>query len=184
MLDDSMLVKKIKPNFKALGPRYGKLMKQIAARVNQWDADQIKQLETEGKLSIDIDSQNVEILLSDVEIFTEDIPGWLVSSMGQLTVALDITITEELKQEGIARELINRIQNIRKDKQYEVTDKIAVTLEKNNVLETAVNKNYSYICSEILAESLVFQERIEQNDKEIIELIDNLKTSIAVTKQL
>jgi isoleucyl-tRNA synthetase len=184
MLDDSMLVKKIKPNFKALGPRYGKLMKQIAAQVNQWDADKIKHLETEGNLSIDIDGQNVEILLSDVEIFTEDIPGWLVSSIGQLTVALDITITEELKQEGIARELINRIQNIRKDKQYEVTDKIAVTLEKNNILESAVNKNYSYICSEILAESLVFQERIEQNDKEIIDLTDNLKTSIAVTKQL
>ncbi|NOX46501.1 MAG: isoleucine--tRNA ligase [Chlorobi bacterium] len=184
MLDDSMLVKKIKPNFKALGPRYGKLMKQIAARVNQWDADKIKQLETEGSVSIDVDGQNVEILLSDVEIFTEDIPGWLVSSIGQLTVALDITITEELKQEGIARELINRIQNIRKDKQYEVTDKIAVVLEKNNVIESAVNKNYSYICSEILAESLVFQERIEQNDKEIIELTDNLKTSIAVKKQL
>ena len=184
MLDDSMLVKKIKPNFKALGPRYGKLMKQIAAKVNQWDADKIKQLETEGNISIDIDGQNVEILLSDVEISTEDIPGWLVSSMGQLTVALDITITEELKQEGIARELINRIQNIRKDKQYEVTDKIAVALEKNNVLETAVNNNSSYICSEILAESLVFQERIEQNDKEIIELTDNLKTSIVVSKQL
>ncbi len=184
MLDDSMLVKKIKPNFKALGPRYGKLMKQIAARVNQWDADKIKHLETEGNLSIDIDGQNVEILLSDVEISTQDIPGWLVSSIGQLTVALDITITEELKQEGIARELINRIQNIRKDKQYEVTDKIAVVLEKNNVIESAVNKNYSYICSEILAESLVFQERVEQNDKEIIELTDNLKTRIAVTKQL
>jgi isoleucyl-tRNA synthetase len=184
MLDDSMLVKKIKPNFKALGPRYGKLMKQIAARVNQWDADKIKLLETEGNLSINIDGQNVEILLTDVEIFTEDIPGWLVSSMGQLTVALDITITDELKQEGIARELINRIQNIRKDKQYDVTDKIAVTLEKNNVLESAVNKNYSYICSEILAESLKFQEQIVQNDKEIIDLTDNLKTGIVVTKQL
>ena len=184
MLDDNMLVKKIKPNFKALGPRYGKMMKKIAAQVNQWGAEQIKQLEKLGSLSINIDGQNVEILLSDVEIFTEDIPGWLVSTLGPLTVALDITITDELKQEGIARELINRIQNIRKDKQYEVTDKIAVTLEKNNVIELAVNKNYSYICSEILAESLEFQERIEQNDKEIIDLTDNLKTGIVVTKQL
>jgi len=184
MLDDSMLVKKIKPNFKALGPRYGKMMKKIAAQVNQWDAEQIKQLEKIGNRSIDIDGESVEILLSDVEIFTQDIPGWLVSTLGTLTVALDITITDELKQEGIARELINRIQNIRKDKQFEVTDKIAVILEKNNVIEVAVNKNYSYICSEILAESLEFQERIEQNDKETIDLTDNLTTGIVISKQL
>ncbi len=184
MLDDSMLVKKIKPNFKALGPKYGKLMKIIAANINQWDAAQIAQLEKDEKLSIEIEDEKVEILLSDVEILTEDIPGWLVSTVGQLTVALDITITDELKQEGIARELINRIQNIRKDKQFDVTDRISVTLEKNKVLELAVKNNYSYICSEILAGSLEFQETIEQNEKEMIDLTDNLKTSIVVSKQL
>ncbi|RLD62381.1 MAG: isoleucine--tRNA ligase, partial [Bacteroidetes bacterium] len=183
MLDDSMLVKKIKPNFKALGPKYGKMMKNIAANINQWDASQIAKLEKEEKLSMEIEGKEIEILLSDVEILTEDIPGWLVSTVGQLTVALDITITDKLKQEGIARELINRIQNIRKDKNFEVTDRISVIIEKNKVLELAIKNNYSYICSEILAESLEFQEMIEQNEKEMIDLTDNLKTGIVVKKQ-
>jgi len=140
-------------------------------------------LEKEEKLSMEIEGKEIEILLSDVEILTEDIPGWLVSTVGQLTVALDITITDKLKQEGIARELINRIQNIRKDKNFEVTDRISVIIEKNKVLELAIKNNYSYICSEILAESLEFQEMIEQNEKEMIDLTDNLKTGIVVKKQ-
>ena len=122
-------------------------------------------LETEERINIQLDDQEIEISLADVEIVTQDIPGWLVSTDGQLTVALDITINEELKNEGIARELVNRIQNIRKDKQFEVTDKISVILEKNSDLELAVNSNFDYICSETLAESLDFQDVLQTKIK-------------------
>ncbi|MCD4682661.1 MAG: DUF5915 domain-containing protein, partial [Bacteroidales bacterium] len=121
---------------------------------------------------------------SDVEIITEDIPGWLISTVGHLTVALDISITDDLRDEGIARELVNRIQNIRRDKQFEVTDKINVTIEKNSNLETAINKNFSYICSETLAETLVLTDSILNDKKLLIELTENLKTNIIIDKQI
>ncbi len=184
MTDDSILVKKIKPNFKALGPKYGKLMKAISSALVQLDNEQIKQFEKEGKHTLQIDGQEIVIDLTDVEILTQDIPGWLISTMGTLTVALDITITDELQEEGIARELVNRIQNIRKDKQFEVTDKINVKIEKNNGLISAVKKNYSYICSETLADSLELVESLNESEKQVIELSDELKTHIIVTKHL
>ncbi len=184
MTDDSILVKKIKPNFKALGPKYGKLMKAISSALVQLDNEQIKQFEKEGKHKLQIDGQEIVIDLTDVEILTQDIPGWLISTMGTLTVALDITITDELQEEGIARELVNRIQNIRKDKQFEVTDKINVKIEKNNGLISAVKKNYSYICSETLADSLELVESLNESEKQVIELSDELKTHIIVTKHL
>ena len=184
MTDDSILVKKIKPNFKTLGPKYGKLMKSISSALVQLDKEQIKQFESDGKYSLQIDGQEIEIDLSDVEILTQDIPGWLISTMGPLTVALDITITDELKEEGIARELVNRIQNIRKEKQFEVTDKINVKIEKNNGLISALNRNYSYICSETLADSLELVESLNDSEKQLIELSDELKTHIIVTKHL
>ncbi|MCD4746328.1 MAG: isoleucine--tRNA ligase [Bacteroidales bacterium] len=180
--DDGILVKKIKPNFKALGPKYGKLMKQIAVRITNFDKEQINQLEKTGKYNFDIEGQNINILLSDVEIITEDIPGWLISSIGSLTVALDITITEQLKEEGIARELVNRIQNLRKDNNFNVTDKIILQIEKNNNIISAINNNYSYICSETLAVSLDLKEQIKLDNKIQVELTNNIKTFITIEK--
>lgn len=184
MEDESILVKKIKANFKTLGPKYGKLMKQIAAELSTFDSDKIALLEEKGNFEIDIDGQKIEILLTDVEILTEDIPGWLISTSGKITVALDITISEDLKDEGIARELVNRVQNLRKEKQFEVTDKISVIIEKNNNLESAVKKNYDYICAEILASSLDFTDRITEDQKILVELTEDLKTHIIIDKQL
>ncbi|MBN2175382.1 MAG: isoleucine--tRNA ligase [Bacteroidales bacterium] len=182
LADDSILVKRVKPNFKTLGPRYGKLMKQIAAELTGFDKNQINQLETQEKYNLNIKGQAVEILLSDVEIFTDDIPGWQISTIGPLTVALDITITDDLRDEGIARELVNRIQNIRKDNDFEVTDKITIIIEKNNSLESAVKKNYLYICSETLAETLELIDHIENENKLEIELTEDLKTNIVIEK--
>jgi len=184
MEDESILVKKIKPNFKTLGPKYGKHMKLIAAELATFDTEKIAHLEENGHYEFNIEDQKVEILLDDVEILTEDIPGWLISTSGQVTVALDITITEDLKDEGIARELVNRIQNIRKEKQFEVTDKISVIIEKNNNLEAAVQKNYDYICAEILADSLDLTDKIIEDQKIQVELTEDLKTSIIIEKQL
>lgn len=180
--DSSILVKKIKPNFKTLGPKYGKLMKQIAAQINEFGKEEITELEQNGKYLLNIDGKEIEILLSDVEILTEDIPGWLIASMGPLSVALDITITEELKQEGIARELVNRIQNIRKEKGFEVTDKIDVKVLKHDEINLAVTNNISYICTEILAVTLNLVEELDNDSVITVELIDNISTKIRITK--
>jgi isoleucyl-tRNA synthetase len=180
--DNKILVKKIKPNFKTLGPRFGKLMKAIAAAVLQFEQHQIHTIEANGTYNIEIDGQNIELNLNDVEIFTEDIPGWVVTNLGNLTVALDITISPELLNEGIARELINRIQNLRKDKGFEVTDTIRLMVEKRNGLDAAIEKNYLYICSETLAESLELSENINDSGAVQVELTDDLTTSILISK--
>ncbi|MCD4679788.1 MAG: isoleucine--tRNA ligase [Bacteroidales bacterium] len=180
--DSNILVKKVKPNFKTLGPKYGKLMKQVAAQINKFSGEDIVQLEQNGNYILNIEDNKIEILLSDVEISTEDIPGWLITNMDSLSVAMDITITDELKQEGIARELINRIQNIRKDKDFEVTDKIDVNVLKHDEINLAVTNNISYICTEILAVTLNLVEEIDNNDAIIVELIDNIKTKVSIKK--
>jgi len=177
-----VLVKSIKPNFKALGPKYGKMMKQIAAAVNAFGQDEIAEIEQEGKYVLDIDGQAVEILLADVDIMTEDIPGWLISGMGNLTVALDVTLTPELVEEGIARDLVNRIQNLRKDKGFEVTDKIRLKIEKNTELSGAIQNNYDYICSETLAESLDMREKLPDGESTQVELADNLEAILIIEK--
>ena len=177
-----VLVKSIKPNFKTLGPRYGKIMKQIAAAVNAFDQDDIIRIEQDKRYLISIDGQEVEILLSDVDILTEDIPGWLITGMGNLTVALDVTLTPELIEEGIARDLVNRIQNLRKDKGFEVTDKISLKIEKNNEISGAIQNNYDYICSETLAESLDLIEKLPEDDIIRVELADKLEASIIIEK--
>jgi len=177
-----ILVKKIKPNFKTLGPRFGKLMKPIAAAILDLSPEQISRMEEEEVLKLTIDGELVEITLHDVELTTEDIPGWLISSTGNLTVALDINITDELKQEGLARELINRIQNLRKDRNFEVTDKIRVQVEKMEYLETALHNNLSYICAEILAESLDLVDKIEEENRVTVELTEEFSTNIRIDK--
>jgi isoleucyl-tRNA synthetase len=177
-----ILVKKIKPNFKTLGPRFGKLMKPIAAAISALGSDQIAKLEEEEALKMTVEGEEIDITLHDVEISTEDIPGWLISSSGNLTVALDINITDELKQEGLARELINRIQNLRKDRDYEVTDKIRVQVQKMDYLDKAIHNNLSYICAEILAESLELVDTVEGENLVTVELTEEYSTQIRVEK--
>jgi isoleucyl-tRNA synthetase len=179
---DNILIKKIKPNFKTLGPKYGKLMKQIAIMVETFDQDTIAKIEAEGALQLEFQGENIELLLSDIEIITDDIPGWVVASSGNLTVALDITVSEELRQEGIARELINRIQNLRKEKGFDVTDKISVKIEKNSDLAPAIEHNMSYICSETLTESLTTDDLDLMNAADLIEVTDEIKVKIIVER--
>ncbi|WP_395051043.1 isoleucine--tRNA ligase [Flavobacterium sp.] len=181
LLDDAsgILVKQIKPNFKALGPRFGKDMGLIANEIQNFSAQQISLLDKEGSLSIVISGKSIILSLEEVEISSQDIEGWLVANSNGITVALDITISEELKDEGIARELVNRIQNIRKDSGFEVTDKIKVHLQKNSELEKAVKANEAYIKSETLTETLLFEDAIS-NGAEIE--FDEIKTKITITK--
>ena len=153
LLEDTtgVLVKKIKPNFKTIGPKYGKQMKAIAGMVNQWGQVEIAQVEANNGWTGEVAGENIALDMEDFDIVTDDIPGWLVASEGGLTVALDITLTDELKQEGIARELVNRIQNFRKDSGLEVTDKIKLTIETSSAIAKAVTVNQQYICDEVLA---------------------------------
>ncbi len=155
------LVKKIKPNFKTLGKKYGKLMKEIANAVNAFNGSQISEIEKEGRYELQIGNDKVEILAEDVEIITEDMPGWLVANEGKLTVALDITVTEELLREGIARELVNRIQNIRKSANFQITDKISIQIERKDEINAAIDDFKSYIATQTLAESLTVVENLE-----------------------
>lgn len=159
-IDDTtgVITKRIKPNFKTLGPRYGKQMKQISALVAAFSQNDIAQLERTGAWSANIDGVEVNATAEDFEITSEDMPGWLVATEGKLTVALDITVTEELRREGVARELVNRIQNLRKDNGFEVTDKINVTLAGNDEVRGAVESFGSYIAGQTLAENVVFTD--------------------------
>lgn len=181
LLDDAsgVLVKQIKPNFKALGPRFGKDMGLIAKEIQNFSSEQINELERKGELMLVISGNNIILTTDDVEISSQDIPGWLVANANGITVALDITLTEELKNEGIARELVNRIQNIRKDSGFEVTDKIKIQLQQNEELEKAVDANVTYIKSETLTETLDFVAAI--NDGTEIEF-DTIKTKILISK--
>ena len=181
LLDDAsgVLVKQIKPNFKALGPRFGKDMGLIAKEIQNLSSEQINELDTKGELSLVISGNSIILTSDDVEISSQDIPGWLVANANGITVALDITLTEELIKEGIARELVNRIQNLRKDSGFEVTDKIKVHLQTNNDLEKAVAANENYIKSETLTETLVFVDDLKSGTE--IEF-DDIKTRILISK--
>ncbi len=178
--DNNLLVKSIKPNFKTLGPRYGKIMKSIAAAVTAFSQEQINALEADGRCDLTIDGQPVELLLSDVEIATQDIPGWVVANEGSLTVALDITLTDELVDEGIARELVNRIQNIRKEG-FDVTDRINVKLQSGE-WDSAVRRHQEYICSETLTESLELVASLDDASAQTVEIIDGKPAKIIVEK--
>ena len=181
LLDDAsgILVKQIKPNFKALGPRFGKDMGLIAKEIQGFTAAQINQLDKEGTLDIVISGKDITLSIEDVEITSQDIEGWLVANSGGITVALDITISDELRKEGIARELVNRIQNLRKDTGFEVTDKIKVAIQKEDRINQAILDNIEYIKSETLTEELILLESIENGT--IIEF-DDIKTMILISK--
>ena len=163
-----LIVKQIKPNFKALGPKLGKDMKTVGGAIAALTNEEIAQLEKEGK----IDISGYEITTDDVEIFTADIPGWTVASEGKITVALDLSITEELKAEGIAREFINRIQNIRKDKDFNLTDRISIVIEEENPFKAEVSQNEQYICNEVLSDKIEFVNSLSNFEEiEIDEVI-------------
>ncbi len=168
-----LIVKQIKPNFKALGPKLGKDMKVVGGEIANFNAEQISQLEKEGKLDI----QGYEITLDDVEISTKDIPGWTVTSDGKTTVALDLTLTDELKSEGIAREFINRVQNLRKDKDFELTDRINISLEENSPFLEDIKKNEEYISAEVLSNKIEIVSSLSNfNEIEIDEV--NFKVNV------
>ena len=177
--DNDILVKRIKPNFKTLGPRYGKIMKAISAQIQAFSQQQIVALESAGKCDLTVEGQPVEILLSDVEIATQDIPGWVVANEGNLTVALDITVSDELKAEGIARELVNRIQGIRKEG-FEVTDRIRVEL-LHGEWDEAVKAHMDYICNEVLCTQLSLVDAIDDPAQQTIEIIEGQPTTILLT---
>ena len=166
-----ILVKKVKPDFKKLGPRYGKIMKQLAIAVQDMDQEAIGQLESIGSYTFDIDSQSATIELADVEIISEDIEGWLVANEGRLTVALDITITDDLRKEGIARELVNRIQNLRKSSGFDITDRIRVTILDIPQISDAVKEYKDYIAGQVLAESITLMNHFRGTEVDMDDFI-------------
>lgn len=177
-----ILVKRIRPNFKSLGPRFGKLMKQIASEVQKMTQEDIAGFEKEEKWKLDVSGEEIILRPEDAEITTEDIPGWLVSSDSSLTVALDITITEELRQEGIAREFINRIQNYRKESGFEVTDKINVLIQKEDSLNEAINIHKDYISAQTLAREVKLVDELGTENAKKIELDDDVQTWLKIDK--
>ena len=181
LLEDAsdILVKQIKPNFKVLGPRFGKDMKLIANSIQKLQANDIKQIEEKGVLDIEINGKSIRLHLDDVEITSQDIEGWLVANQGAMTVALDVTISEPLRSEGIARELVNRIQNLRKDSGFEVTDRIEVFLQADENIENAIKLNLEYIKLETLTDEL---HLVAQLDKGIEVSFDSVNSKLHIQK--
>jgi isoleucyl-tRNA synthetase len=177
-----ILVKKIKPNFKVLGKKVGTLMKVVATAINNFSQDNILLLESEKKFDLKIEGQIIALKEEDVEILSEDIPGWQVINDGKLTVALDITITEKLREEGIAREFVNRIQNIRKDKGFDVTDKIDLKVLNQRGLRNSLINNKDYICAEILANSFEIVDSMPSSEAVNVEVADDISTLITIHK--
>jgi isoleucyl-tRNA synthetase len=182
-IDDTsgILVKKIKPNFKTLGPKYGKLMKEISSAVSSMTQAEIAEFETTGRRTFTINGTQVDLAPEDAEIISEDIPGWQVANEGRLTVALDVTVTEELRFEGIAREFVNRIQNIRKESGFDVTDKIKVKIEDHDIIGEAVKRHSAYIASQTLATEVIVVNGVTgENVKEVD--IDEVMVKVSVER--
>jgi isoleucyl-tRNA synthetase len=177
-----ILVKKIKPNFKSLGPRYGKLMKAISEEISRLSQKDIVKLEQEGGWKILVEGQDIQLGLEDVEIISEDIPGWLVANEGALTVALDVNITEDLKDEGFAREFINRIQNLRKESGFEVTDKIVVKILMHEAFNRAVEKHAGFIGSQTLAKSVELVHSLDESSAHKVEIDEEIETLIKIER--
>lgn len=189
--DNNILVKKIKPNFKSLGAKLGSKMKSLTQIINSFTQEQILEIENNNQIQLEIEGEKIELLLSDVEIITQDIPGWVVMNEGNITIALDTTITPSLKREGIARELVNRIQNIRKDQDFEVTDNIIVDIEYNTLLEETIQEHQEYIMGETLTKELnlrkigdisVIMGDINMSPITKIDIIEELELTISVRK--
>ena len=180
--DAEMIVKKIRPDFKALGPKFGKMMKEAAARLQQFSAAEINELQRNGEIALVLNGETVMVSRTDVEILTEDIPGWLVAAEGAYTVALDVTISEQLKEEGLARELVNKIQNLRKTKGLEVTDRIDIIVKNHPELTAAVENNKAYICAETLGNTLELLSVEQITGGVEVELTEELTTEIAISK--
>jgi isoleucyl-tRNA synthetase len=181
LLDDAsgILVKKIKPNFKVLGPKFGKNMRFVGAELQKFTQKDIAKIESDGKIDITIDNNLVTLTLDEVEIASQDIEGWLVTNQGNLTVALDVTLDDKLKHEGVARELVNRIQNLRKESGFEVTDKIEVSFQKDGFVEKAINENENYIKTETLTNKLLCLTSVRDG---IDIRFDNINTKIVIKK--
>jgi isoleucyl-tRNA synthetase len=177
-----ILVKKIKPNFKLLGPRYGRLMKEISRAFENFTQEDISCFESQDWWELKVSGETLMLSTADVEISSEDIPGWLVANDGKLTVALDVNISEELKDEGIAREFVNRIQNIRKDSGYEVTDKITVEIQNHELITNAINQYGEYIASQTLARSVSLVDRTDFSEANPVEIDDSVITYVWVGK--
>lgn len=178
----TVLVKKVKPNFKALGPKVGGLMKQLSASISVITQEQISYLEQKGMLPLNLGAVIFDLMLEDVEILSEDIPGWQVANQGKLTVALDVTLTDALREKGLARELVNRIQNIRKDKGFEITDRINVRIMGPEEVHRSIKNNFEYIRSEILAIQLELVEQLEGSDVISLEMDEALQVLTSVNK--
>ena len=181
--DSGILVKKIKPNFKTLGPKFGQQMKAISQAISQFSSEDISTIEQEESYPLNIGDSEIQIELRDVIITTEDIPGWVVTSMNGNTVALDISLSEGLISEGLAREVINRIQNLRKDQGFEVTDRIEITLSAEEKLATAINNNLNYICSETLADEIRITSYDSLENGQELELTEGVYTRIELLKR-
>ena len=177
-----LLVKKVKPNFKTLGPKFGKEMKDVATAISEMSQPQIEKVETDGTIELLYQGNKFTVELADLEILSEDIPGWLVASEGRLTVAIDITITDDLRYEGIGRELINRIQNMRKENGLDVTDKINIYIGSHSLINTAIEKNYDYITSQVLANKIIIKIDFTEENSKQIEIDDDLTTKIIIEK--
>lgn len=177
-----VLVKKIKPNFKTLGPKHGKLMKVISAAINAMGQEEIAIFEKEEQYTLEVEGQQIVLALEDVEIMSEDIPGWLVANEGKITVALDINVTDELREEGIAREFVNRIQNLRKDSGFDVTDKIRLEIQKHEAVNVAVEKHAEYIGAQTLAVEVKLVEQCNNNEGNPVEIDDEITTYMRIEK--
>lgn len=177
--DSGILVKQIKPNFKVLGPRFGKDMRLISNAIQNFGPDEIAKIEKDSEINVEINGKMTTLLLSDVVISSQDIDGWLVANQAGVTVALDVTISEELKKEGVARELVNRIQNLRKDSGFEVTDRIKIVLQEETLINQTIQDNTSYIKAETLADTL----EVVQEVKDGLEIsFDTINTILSISK--
>jgi isoleucyl-tRNA synthetase len=182
LIDDAsgILVKQIKPNFKTLGPKYGKDMKGITQAVAGLQQEDIRKIEQEGEISLALENKTIILQLTDVDISSQDIEGWLVASAGPITVALDIQINRQLKEEGIAREMVSRIQNLRKDAGFEVTDRIDLKIQRDGKIEEALMHNVQYVKSETLTEELDFEDQLEEGTP--VEF-DEIQTKLLIVKR-